>query len=118
MKKMDDIILIRNIRNLCLGITIAVVLLVLSTSTFRAISLHEQAEKGTVTGYITKKEVIPAYAFSFIFFRYSDTEYRIYIDYEYEGIFGESVSASKYFSVDEATYQQYHVGDYFDASNI
>lgn len=118
VKIMDDVTLVLKLRKIMTILTFLTVLLVAAVTIFRFSFSYINSKQNITSGYITKKEIIPAKATSFIFFHYSYTEYRIYINFEYEGIFGESLQGSKYFSVDESVYQQYHVGDLFDVSYI
>lgn len=115
---MDDVTLILKLRKIMTILTFFVVFLMSVVSLIRSTISYINSKENITSGYIAKKEIIPAKVSSFIFFHYSDTEYRIYINFDYEGIFGETLQGSKYFSVDESVYQQYHVGDLFDVSFI
>lgn len=115
---MDDLTLVLKLRKILTIFAFLAVLFAAAVTILRFSTGYIYSSESISSGYITKKEIIPAKATSFIFFHYSDTEYRIYINFEYEGIFGEFLQGSKYFSVDESVYQQYHVGDFFDVSYI
>lgn len=115
---MDDISLLLKLRRIAVILTFLIILIVSAVTLIRFNSDYTSSIDNATSGYITKKEVIPARASSFIFFRYHDTEYRIYINFNYKDIFGIDRQGSKYFSVSETEYQQYHVGDFFDVSFI
>lgn len=50
-------------------------------------------------------------------FASSDSEYRIYIEFEYT-YNDEKKTGEKYFTVDKETYLAYDIGDWFDSHNF
>ena len=50
-------------------------------------------------------------------FRSSETEYRLYINVDYE-VDGKQQTTTKYFCVPESTYLLYDIGDYFNSHSF
>lgn len=72
--------------------------------------------KATVSsGYVTAKTTVYKPA---TIFRMGLTEYILYVDGEYVDALGEATVCTKKYFVDEKTYNEYDVGDYFDSKDI
>lgn len=78
------------------------------------ISYQEAAIKETYDGIIVDKSIENPRS---NIFRTTNTEYRLYISVDYY-VDGEKKTTKKYFSVPEATYLAYDIGDYFNSHNF
>lgn len=84
------------------------------TDTTTRICIRDTAVEETYDGIIVDKRIENARS---NVFRTVPTEYRLYIDVDYE-VDGEKRTTQKYFSVPESTYLAYNIGDYFDSRNF
>lgn len=73
-----------------------------------------EVEESAYAGEIINKEIENA---RHGFFTSSDSEYRIYIEFEYT-YNDEKKTGEKYFTVDKETYLAYDIGDWFDSHNF
>ena len=78
------------------------------------ISYQEAAIKSVYDGIIVDKSIENPRSNAF---RTTNTEYRLYISVDYY-VDGEKKTTKKYFSVPEATYLAYDIGDYFNSHNF
>lgn len=78
------------------------------------ISYQEAAIEEVYDGIIVDKRIENPRSNAF---RTTSTEYRIYVNVDYY-IDGEKKTTKKYFSVPEATYLAYDIGDYFNSHNF
>lgn len=78
------------------------------------ISYQEAAIKSVYDGIIVDKSIENPRSNAF---RTTNTEYRLYIGVDYY-VDGEKKTTKKYFSVPEATYLAYDIGDYFNSHNF
>lgn len=75
---------------------------------------YSEAYKAVSDGVIVDKQLVSSHANAL---RPSSTEYRIYVTSEYIEENGTTITITKYFSVPEATYLSYDIGDYFNSHN-
>jgi len=82
------------------------------------VSKNEAINK-TYSGTVIDKKVETVTHYGlFLLTSETATEYRIYVEYEYEGMYRQSKIARKHFSISEDVYLSYSIGDFFDSQNF
>lgn len=96
------------------AIVLAILMLALLREPFLMILKKAEVEESTYAGEIINKEIENARHGLFVS---SDSEYRIYIEFEYT-YNDEKKTGEKYFTVSQETYLAYDIGDWFDSHNF
>ena len=79
-----------------------------------SIDTVDTAVTAVYDGKIVDKRIVNADTNAF---RSSETEYRLYINVDYE-VGGQQQTTTKYFCVPESTYLLYDIGDYFNSHSF
>lgn len=113
---MDDRLyrLFSGIIALVLGISVLVVFGKPAYNYIKETEERAEVEESAYAGEIINKEIENA---RHGLFASSDSEYRIYIEFEYT-YNDEKKTGEKYFTVDKETYLAYDIGDWFDSHNF
>lgn len=113
---MDDRLyrLFSGIIALVLGISVLVVFGKPAYNYIKETEERAEVEESAYAGEIINKEIENG---RHGLFASSDSEYRIYIEFEYT-YKDEKKTGEKYFTVDKETYLAYDIGDWFDSHNF